>query len=221
MLAAALAQRLHAPKMVSIFEGGSIGPEVSPDFMPYCTQEIRLMRRAFMLPSILEVFAFTQRGFIDYAIIGGAQIDRYGNVNSSVINREGGKTRLPGSGGANAIASLVKRVIVLMPHEKKKLVENVDFITSPGNLVRRLPRREHGLLFGKVWKVVTDLAIMSFNERGEMFLEAIHSGISTDEIVNNTGFDLVIPPNVKVVEPPTAEELQTLSQLDPKKVYLR
>ncbi len=221
MLAAALAQKLHAPRMVMIFEGGSIGPEVVPEFMPYSTQEIRLTRRAFMLPSILEVFAFTQRGFVDYGIIGGAQVDVYGNVNSSIISRGEMKVRLPGSGGANAISSLAKRVIVLISHDKKRLVNKVDFITSPGNRIRSHRRYDQGLLFGEVWKVVTDLAVLGFDENDEMFLETMYPGVSVDEVSNNTGFNLIIPSNLKTANPPTLEEIQTLRRLDPKRVYLR
>src|SRR5438094_5476334 len=122
LLAAALAKRRHAPRLTMVIEGGIIGPEIAPGRLPISTNEMRAAHRATMLPSITDTFLFAQRGFLDCGFIGGAQIDRYGNLNTSVIGGEyrRPKVRLPGSGGANDIISLCKEVVVLTVHEKRR-----------------------------------------------------------------------------------------------------
>ena len=133
MLAAVLAQRRHAPQLTIVVEGGIVGPQWKPGWLPISTNEMRAAYRAQMLPAITDVFLMAQRGFLDVGFIGGAQIDQYGNLNTSAI---GGyarpKVRLPGSGGANDIISLCREVIILTVHEKRRFTERVDFITSPG-----------------------------------------------------------------------------------------
>jgi len=153
-----------------------------------------------MLPGITDAFLLAQRGFLDVGFIGGAQIDRYGNLNTSAIggSYERPKVRLPGSGGANDIISLCREVIILTVHEKRRFSETVDFITSPGWLDGGESRRKSGLLFGGVSRVVTTLGVFGFEpESRRMRLEALHPGVSVDDIQANTGFELGRAPTIE------------------------
>lgn len=222
LLAAVLAQKTCAPHLTIVVEGGSIGPEVIPGRLPISTNEMRLAHRAQMLPGITDTFLFAQRGFLDVGFVGGAQIDRYGNLNSSVVGSyERPKVRLPGSGGANDIISLCRQVMVVTMHERRRFVPRVDFITSPGFLDGGDSRRAAGLLFGRVSRVVTHLAIMGFDEETKaMRLEALHPSVSVQDVRENTGFELMIPDRVTTTEPPNEEELALLRSLDPDRRFL-
>src|SRR5207245_571964 len=164
LLAAALAKRRHAPRLTMVIEGGIIGPEIAPGRLPVSTNEMRAAHRATMLPGITDAFLFAQRGFVDVGFMGGAQIDQYGNINTSVLGADywRPKVRLPGTGGANDIASLCREVIIVTAHEKRRFVERVDFVTSPSWLRGDGSRRAAGLLFGGVSRVVTPLGILGF-----------------------------------------------------------
>ncbi len=222
LISAAVAQKTQAPNLTMIFEGGSIGSEIDPHYIPLSTNEMRASSRALMVPGCLQTFLFQQRGYVDYAFIGAAQIDKFGNVNTTVIGSlDAPKVRLPGSGGANDLISSATKTIVVTLHEKRRFVEKVDFITSPGYLTGRKARRDSGLLFGGVHKVVTDLGILGFEDDDrEMRLEAVHPGISVDNVIKNTGFELSISPKVGVTDQPTVEELKIVRSLDPERRYL-
>src|SRR4051812_38313306 len=164
LLAATLAQGLHAPGLTILFEGGVIGAFVEPGKLPPSTNEQRCTRRANMVLSSTDALLLLQRGYVDIGFMGGAQIDRYGNLNSSFIGDPSGDigrpaTRLPGTGGGNDIASLTQ-MIVAMKHEKRRFVERVDFVTSPGFLGGGDDRRNAGLIAGGMYRVVTDLGIL-------------------------------------------------------------
>ncbi len=222
LLAAVLAQKTRAPGLTIVIEGGIIGMEVEPGRLPISTNEMRGARRALMLPSITDTFLFAQRGFFDYGFLGGAQIDRYGNLNTTVIGPyDRPKVRLPGSGGANDIISLCREIIVLTFHERRRFVERVDFITSPAYLTGDGSRRKAGLLFGKVTRVVTNLGILGFDEGTRaMRLEALHPGVAVDDVVKATGFELIVPSRPGITEPPTEEELETLRKVDPERRFI-
>jgi len=146
LLAATLAQRLHAPGLTILFEGGIIGAFVEPGKLPPSTNEQRCTRRANMVLGSTEVLLLLQRGYVDVGFMGGAQIDQYGNLNSSFIgDPQRPATRLPGTGGGNDIASLTQ-MIVAMKHEKRRFVSRVDFVTSPGFLSGEESRRDAGLV---------------------------------------------------------------------------
>ena len=222
LLAAALAQKTHAPELLIAVEGGSIGAELLPGRLPISTNEMRVAYRATMLPRITDLFLLAQRGYLDVGFVGGAQIDRYGNLNSSVVGPYASPSvRLPGSGGANDIISLCRQVIVVTKHERRRFVNQVDFITSPGFLRGGASRREAGLVFGRVTRVVTDLCILGFEEQSkEMRLEALHPGVSVSDVIENTEFELSIPADVPTTEPPDEDDLVLLRNLDPNKQYL-
>src|SRR3954447_22257791 len=159
LLAATLAQRTRCPALTILFEGGVIGAFVEPGKLPPSTNEQRCTKSANMVLGSTDVLLLLQRGYVDVGFMGGAQIDRYGNLNSSFIgDPERPKTRLPGTGGGNDISSLAQ-MIVAMKHEKRRFVERVDFITSPGWIEGHESRRESGLPAGGMHRVVTELAL--------------------------------------------------------------
>ena len=216
-----LAQKTHAPKLTILFEGGVIGPHIEPGKLPPSTNEQRCARRSNMLLSITDVLLLQQRGYVDYGFLGGAQIDQYGNLNSSFIgDPDNPKVRLPGTGGANPIASLASKILVAMHHERKRFVEKVDFITAPGYLHGGDSREKAGLTEGGVYQVITHLGIFGFDKTTRrMCLQALHPGASVEEVKERTGFEVIIPEDLSYTDPPTEEELRILRELDPDQRY--
>src|SRR5215470_7973982 len=193
LLAAALAQQRHASRLTMVIEGGIIGPRIRPGRLPVSTNEMRAGHRATMLPGITDTFLFAQRGFLDVGFMGGAQIDQFGNINTSVVGDDywKPKVRLPGTGGANDIASLCREVIILTAHERRRFVPRVDFVTSPAWLDGGDARRRAGLAFGGVSRVVTTLGILGFDpDSRRMRIEAVHHGVTLETIRAHTGFEL-------------------------------
>jgi len=223
LISCILAQKTHAPRLTILFEGGVIGPHVQAGKLPPSTNEQRAARQANMLLSITDILLLQQRGYVDYGFLGGAQIDQYGNLNSSFIgDAENPKVRLPGTGGANDIASLASKILVAMHHEKKRFVKKVDFITTPGYLHGGDSREKSGMLVGGTYKVITHLGIFGFDEKTRrMRLEGLHPGATVEEVKDRTGFDLLIPDKIQHTKPPTAEELRILRELDPDQRYTR
>ena len=221
LLAVTLAQRLHGPGITILFEGGTLGPFIVPGELPPSTNEQRCTQQANMLLSITDVLLLLQRGYVDVGFMGGAQIDRYGNLNSSFIgDPKNPKIRLPGTGGGNDISSLTQ-MIVAIKHEKRRFVEKVDFVTSPGFLSGESTRYDAGLIAGGMYRVVTDLAILGFDKKTKnMKVEALHPGVTVEEIRDNTGFDILIDEDMKLTDAPTDEELSVLRHLDPDQLYI-
>ena len=220
LLAATLAQRLHAPGLTILFEGGTIGAFVEPGKLPPSTNEQRCTRRANMVLGSTDVLLLLQRGYVDIGFMGGAQIDQYGNLNSSFIgDPQHPTTRLPGTGGGNDIASLTQ-MIVAMRHEKRRFVDRVDFVTSPGFLCGGDSRREAGLTAGGMYRVVTDLGILGFEEHSQrMQLLALHPGVTVDAGAGEYRFRAAgrrRSIDRASTEPPTEQrELAALRHLDP------
>jgi glutaconate CoA-transferase, subunit B len=221
LLAATLAQRLHCPGLTILFEGGVIGAFIEPGKLPPSTNDQRCTVRANMVLGSAEVLLLLQRGYVDVGFMGGAQIDQYGNLNSSFIGDPSHpKTRLPGTGGGNDISSLTN-MIVAMKHEKRRFVENVDFITSPGWLKGAQTRRDSGLPTGGMYRVVTDLAVFGFDENTRRLTPfALNPGVTREQVQENTGFDLDFRAGLGVTEPPTEHELSVLRALDPDRLYI-
>ena len=221
LLAATLAQRLDCPGLTILFEGGVIGAFVEPGKMPPTTNDQRCTKRANMVLGSAEVLLLLQRGYVDVGFMGGAQIDRYGNLNSSFIGDPARpKVRLPGTGGGNDISSLV-HMIVAMKHEKRRFVEKVDFITSPGWIEGGESRAERGLPTGGMHRVVTDLAVFGFDERSKrMKVLALNPGVTRQGVQDNTGFELVFDEELGMTAPPTPHELAVLRELDPERLFI-
>src|SRR3954467_15389744 len=189
LLAATLAQRLRCPGLTILFEGGVIGAFVEPGKLPPSTNDQRCTKRANMVLGSAEVLLLLQRGYVDIGFMGGAQIDKYGNLNSSFIGDPANpKTRLPGTGGGNDISSLAQ-MIVAMKHEKRRFVEHVDFITSPGFIRGGKSRAESGLVTGGMYRVVTDLAVFGFEGNSRrMQVISLNPGVTRQQVEDNTGF---------------------------------
>jgi len=220
LLAATLAQRLDCPRLTILFEGGVIGAFIEPGKLPPSTNDQRCTKRANMVLGSADVLLLLQRGYVDVGFMGGAQIDRHGNLNSSFIgDPQNPKVRLPGTGGGNDIASLAQ-MIVAMKHERRRFVERVDFVTSPGFLGGGETRRRSGLPTGGMLRVVTELAVFGFDEETRrMTVKALNPGVSRDDVQANTGFALDFAADLAVTAPPTDRELMMLRQLDPERLY--
>ena len=215
--AAMLAQKTYAPGLVIIFEAGGIAPQLSS--MPISVGDSRTFQKGLMATSMSDVFETCQRGMVDYAFLGGAQIDMFGNMNSTVIgDYEKPKVRFPGSGGANDFASFCWNTIVMTLHNKKRFVEKVNFLTTPGYLTGKGGREEAGLPENcGPYKIITDLAVMGFEKEScRMQVESLHPGVTFDQVQDNTEFELLTCPEVGDTEPPRKEELKILrKQVDP------
>ena len=220
LLAATLAQRLRCPGLTILFEGGVIGAFVEPGRLPPSTNDQRCTKRANMVLGSADVLLLLQRGYVDVGFMGGAQIDQYGNLNSSFIGDSAKpKVRLPGTGGGNDISSLTN-MIVAMKHEKRRFVEKVDFVTSPGFLNGGTTRRDSGLPAGGMYRVVTDLGLFGFDETTKhMKIVALHPGVTHEQVQENTGFTIAPNARASVTEPPTERELAFLRKLDPERLY--
>ena len=221
--AAMLAQKTNAPNMLIMFEAGGVAPLLPT--MPVSVGDSRTTWKAIMASSMTETMSLTARGMVDYAFLGGAQIDMHGNLNSTMIGSDytKPKIRLPGSGGACDLATNCWRVMVITPHEKRRFVQKVDFITSPGWLSGGTAREDAGLPPGSgPYKIVTNLAIMGFdNPERRMQIESLSPGVTIDEVKANTDFELLVSGQVRETEPPTAESLRILrEEVDPHRYII-
>ncbi len=213
--ASVLAKRLHAPDLTIVLEGGSIGPRMLPGRLPVSTNEMRAAHDAFMLTSINDLFLYGQRGYYDYGFIGAGQLDQFGNVNTSYIGDPAApKVRLPGSGGANDIVSSCREVMIMTRHELRRFVEKVDFITSPGYISGPESRRAAGLSRSRPVAVVTDLALLGFDDQtGRLRLDALQPGVTLSRVQENTGFELLVSNDLDELAAPTDRELGELRWL--------
>jgi glutaconate CoA-transferase subunit B len=222
MLAASLAQRMHAPNLIAIFEFGGTGAILEE--LPIAVGERRSFHKAVAASGICDIMETAQRGLIEYGFLGGAQIDPYGNLNSTVIGEYyQPKVRLPGSGGGNDVGSHCWRTIAIMRHDMKRFVEKVDFITTPGYLSGPGAREGVGLPPNTgPHRVVTTLALLGYHpESKRMMLLSTQPGVEVEEVLENTGFDLEISDKVEKNEPPTAEELRILrEEVDKERLYI-
>jgi glutaconate CoA-transferase subunit B len=223
LVASVLAKTTHAPDLTVVLEGGIIDPDIQPGDLPISTNEMRGARHATMLPSITDVFLYAQRGRFDYGFLGVAQIDRHGNINTSLIgDPDSPSVRLPGSGGANDIASSCREVLVVTTHEPRRFVERVDFVTSPGHLDGHTSRQAAGLRTRGPTKVVTDLALLGFTpDTREMILLALQPNVTVADVQARTGFELRTAASVGTLAPPTDQELSIVRALDPDGFLVR
>jgi glutaconate CoA-transferase subunit B len=222
MLAGALAQKMHAPNLVSIFEFGGTGAIL--DDLPLAVGERRSFHRAVAASGILDIVETAQRGFVEYGFLGGAQIDPYGNLNSTVIGDHAEpKVRLPGSGGGNDVGSHCWRTIAVMRHDVRRFVQSVDFITTPGYLTGPGAREAAGLPPGTgPYRVVSSLAVLGYHPTSKrMMLLSTQPGITITDVIENTGFELLIADSVTENPPPTEKELKVLrEEVDKDRFYI-
>jgi glutaconate CoA-transferase, subunit B len=222
-LACNLAKRTHAPDLVMIYEAGVIGAE--PSRLPLSIGDPTLVSGALSVVSMYDIFAnYLQRGNVDVGFLGGAQIDKYGNINATVIGSDyaHAKVRLPGSGGAQEIAAWANRCYILTPHQKRRFPEKVDFLTSAGYLDGHGGRAKAGLRGKGPVGVVTDIGYLEPDDTGELVLTALHPGKTTQQAVENTGWALKVARNMRLTEPVTENELRILrEELDPAGIYIK
>jgi len=221
-LACNLARRTHAPNLLMIYEAGVIGAQ--PRRLPLSIGDPTLVSGALAVCSMYDIFAFyLQRGNVDVGFMGGAQIDRFGNINATVIgDYNHPKVRLPGSGGSMEIAAWANRCYLLTPHQKRRFPEKLDFRTSAGFLSGRRERESAGLRGGGMLAVVTDLGIMEPDENGELVLTALHPGATAEQACANTGWKLKVASELRATLSPSIDELRILrEELDPQGIYLK
>jgi len=205
-----------------IYEAGVIGAE--PARLPLSIGDPTLVSGALSVVSMYDIFAnYLQRGNVDVGFMGGAQIDRYGNINATVIGAyDSPKVRLPGSGGSQEIAAWANRCYIMTPHQKRRFPEKVEFMTSAGFINGKGDREKAGLRGGGMLAVVTDIGMMEPDETGEMILTALHPEKTVEEAKANTGWDLQAAPELKTTEMVTEKELRILhEELDPTGIYLK
>ncbi len=222
-LACNLAKRTHAPNLVMIYEAGVIGAE--PARLPLSIGDPTLVSGALSVVSMYDIFTnYLQRGNVDVGFLGGAQIDKYGNINATFIGTDYAhpKVRLPGSGGAQEIAAWANRCYIMTPHQKRRFPEKVDFVTSAGTLGGKDGREKAGLRGKGPIGVITDIGILEPDPTGELVLTALHPGKSTEEAINNTGWALKVAAQLRTTAPITEKELGILhNELDPTGIYLK
>ena len=214
--AAMLAQKTQSPNLIILFEAGGVAPMLPQ--MPISVGDSRTFFRAVMAAGMNEMMTTCCRGQVDYAFLGGAQIDKYGNINSTIVgDYYKPKVRFPGSGGANDFASFCWQTMIMTVHSKARFVEKCEFVTSPGFLTGAGAREAAGLPEGGPYKIVTDLAVMGFDDQTKaMMIESLHPGVEIDKVQSETGFQLIVPKKIERTAPPTEKELRILrEEVDP------
>jgi glutaconate CoA-transferase subunit B len=219
LAAAMLAQRTTAPHLIVMFEAGSVAPQLEK--LPISVADSYTQTRALLHGSMDEIMEACQRGTVDYTFLGGAQIDMYGNINTSMIGTDyqHPKARLPGSGGANDLASFCWKTLVITPHDKRRFVATLDFVTTPGYLTGPGARERAGLPPGSgPYKVITTLALMGYEpETKQMRVESLHPGVTKEDVTANTGFELLFIDPLPTTAEPTDNELRILrEEVDPQ-----
>src|SRR5512143_3813087 len=221
-LACNLAKRTHAPNLVMIYEAGVIGAE--PARLPLSIGDPTLVSGSLSVVSMYDIFAnYLQRGNVDVGFMGGAQIDKFGNINATVVGDYAHpKVRLPGSGGSQEIAGWANRCYIMTPHQKRRFPEKVDFLTSAGYVDGTGGRERAGLRGKGPIGVVTDIGFMEPDETGELILTALHPGKTVEQACENTGWALRTAASLRTTEPITEKELAILhEELDPTGIYLK
>lgn len=219
LLAFAVAKEIHAPRAVGLFENGVIRdwPPAAPIFTMSDPPNVS---RSLFCGGLLDVMALLQSGRVDLGFIGGAEIDRFGNLNTHWVIENGERVRLPGSGGAADIATLARRCVVIMNHERRRFVPRVRFVTSPGYGEGGAWRESRGLRGGGPVRVITSMAVFSFDPATrEMLLGSLHPGRSLEEVQRETGWTLRVAQDLRETPEPTAAELAAVRKYDPNGVW--
>jgi glutaconate CoA-transferase, subunit B len=219
-MACNLARRRHAPNLVLLYESGAVG--ATPERLPVSIGDPALVTNSLSICSMYDIFNhYLQGGFIDVGFLQGAQIDRFGNLNTTVVGSyEHPSVRLPGSGGACEIAILAKKVFIIAPQTKRSFPEKVDFITSPGFVDGVNRRKELGMPGSGPVMVITNLGLYEFSD-GEMILTSLHPGCTVQQVEESLGWKVKIHSNLKTTDEPHPEELRIIrEELDPNHLYI-
>ena len=219
LLGFAVAKETHAPSAIGIFENGVIRDWPALESI-FTMSDPPNVAGALLCGGLNDVMYLLQSGRVDLGFIGGAEVDRFGNLNTHWVEENGKRIRLPGSGGAADIATMAKRCIIIMNHERRRFTPKVQYITSPGFGDGGEWRTERGLPGGGPSRVITSMGIFSFDAATrEMILSSYHPGVSIDEIKHETGWPLRVAPDVGETNPPTKAELAAVRKYDPKGVW--
>jgi glutaconate CoA-transferase, subunit B len=213
LIAFVVAKKTHAPNAIGLFENGVIRSTPSPELI-YTMADPPNILGATQCLDMLGVMSLLQAGRVNLGFLGAAEVDRFGNLNSTQVQGERGMVRLPGSGGACDIASLAQRFVVLLEHSKRRLPERVSYVTSPGNGDGAGWRKRVGLPRGGPAAAITTKCILRFGDDGEAYLASVHPGVSVDDVVANTGWKLKLAPNVGQTAEPSAAELKAIRDYD-------
>ena len=219
LLGFAVAKETHAPNAIGIFENGVIRDWPALESI-FTMSDPPNVAQALGCSGLNDVMYLLQTSRVDLGFIGGAEVDRFGNLNTHWVEESGKRTRLPGSGGAADIATMAKHCIIIMNHEKRRFVPKVQFITSPGYGDGGDWRRRMGLLGGGPSRVITSMGILSFHsESHEMILSSYHPGVTVEQIEKETGWPLQVAEHLSETAPPSEKELTAVRKYDPKKVW--
>ncbi|HEY7716589.1 MAG TPA: CoA-transferase [Candidatus Binatia bacterium] len=219
LLGFAVAKETHAPNAVGIFESGVIRDWPALESI-FTMSDPPNVARSLYCGGLNDVMSLLQTGRVDLGFVGGAEIDRFGNLNTHWVTENGKRTRLPGSGGAADIAVMAKRCIIIMNHEKRRFVRKVQYITSPGFGRGGDWRLRKGLSGGGPGRVITSLATFSFDtDSREMVLSSYHPGVTIDQIKSETGWPLKMSENLAETPSPTDLELAAVRKYDPRKIW--
>jgi glutaconate CoA-transferase, subunit B len=220
LIAFVVAKRTHAPNAIGLFENGVIRATPASELI-YTMADPPNIFRATQCLDMLGVMSLLQSGRVHLGFLGAAEVDRFGNLNSTQVRGAKGMVRLPGSGGACDIASLAHRFVVLLEHTKQRLPERVSFVTSPGNGEGAGWRKRVGLPRGGPSSVITTKAVLRFAEDGEAYLASVHPGIEVDDVVRNTGWKLRVGENLVQTPEPSREELKAIREYDKEGFWTR
>jgi glutaconate CoA-transferase subunit B len=221
LIAFVVAKKTHAPNAVGLFENGVIRTTPSPELI-YTMADPPNIKGATQCLDMMGVMALLQSGRVNLGFLGAAEVDKYGNLNSTQVVGKNGMVRLPGSGGACDIASLAHRFVALLEHARHRLPERVSYITSPGYGHAPGWRRIVGLPRGGPSAVITTKCVLRFDTpSGQAFVATLHPGVTADDVKANTGWDLKIASDVKTTPEPAPEELQAIREYDREGFWTR
>lgn len=213
LIAFVVAKKTHAPNAIGLFENGVVRSTPSSELI-YTMADPPNILGATQCLDMLSVMALLQSGRVDLGFLGAAEVDRFGNLNSTQVQEPHGIIRLPGSGGACDIASLAHRFVVLLEHKKERLPERVSFMTSPGFGDGRDWRKKVGLPRGGPSAVITTKAVLRFGDDCEAYLDSVHPGIEIEDVLSNTGWKLQLAKTMQQTPEPSPEELQAIREYD-------
>ena len=223
LLAFGLAKRTHAPNAIGLFENGLVRDRVPPPDL-YTMSDAPNVADAAWATGLLEVMQLLQRGDVNLGFIGGAEIDRHGNINTNLIGtRDQPRTKLPGSGGGADIACLARRLVSLMEHDRRRFRERVDFVTSPGYGPGGAAwRKQQGLVRGGPAAVITTLGVLRFDPQdGDAYLASYHPFTSVEEVQARTGWPLRVAESCRPTPEPSPDELRLIREADPHRFWTR
>ena len=213
LIAFVVAKKIYAPDSIGLFENGVIRSTPSRSLI-YTMGDSPNLIGATATGDMLSVMAYLQQGRVDVGFLGGAEVDKFGNLNSTTVQNAKGTVRLPGSGGACDIASLAKKVLIIMNHERHRFVERVNYITSPGHGDGVMRRTDIGLKGGGPAALISTMGVFGFTG-GIMNTRSIHPGITAEDLVEATGFDLEVQDDVAETKHPKEDELKVIREYDP------